>query len=95
MKKKPYDGIVRDPSKPSYILPSFGVELDEELRAMLVEAYGERVTRAWERRNAAFLASGGQVEGGDSESTGGEVEDDSGLTEEEQIELARDLGYDV
>ena len=53
----PFDGIVRDPSKPSRdLLPPLGMTLDAEQREWVVERYGEEVTRDWERRNAEFLA---------------------------------------
>jgi hypothetical protein len=91
--KRLFDGIVRDPSKPEYILPPLGMILTDGERRQLVEAYGERVTRAWERRNAAFLANRSEVE----DSASGEIASDfdSGLTKEEELILLRDLGSDV
>jgi hypothetical protein len=82
----PYDGIVRRPSKPDYILPPLGSTLTDFDRALLVELYGERVVDDWHRRNAAFVARR-EGEGGDS--GGGDSADD--LTEDEKLELFRAL----
>ena len=55
---RPFDGIVRDPSKPSRaLLPPLGMTLNAEQRAFVVERYGEEVNPGL--RNAATPSSFG------------------------------------
>jgi hypothetical protein len=67
-----------------------GTIIDDDERRWLVELYGEQAVDDWHRRNAAFLARR-EGEVGDSADGDGE----NALTEAEEIELLRALGYDV
>jgi hypothetical protein len=78
--KTPFDGVVRDPSKPSHVLlPPLGMTITDGERRWLVEVYGEQAVDDWHRRNAAFLAE-----------REGEVWADD-LTEDEKLDLLRAL----
>jgi hypothetical protein len=101
---RPFDGIVHDPSKPSHVLPPpLGMTITDGERAMLVEWYGEQAVDDWHRRKAAFLArrggEGGESEidsdSADSDGDSGDGDGENALTEAEEIELLRALGYDI